>query len=455
VEFQSGITVQNLNEQLLSMGLAIKNMGGFDGQTWAGVMSTSTHGSGIHLGPLVDSVRSLVLITTNKLDSDKREGSVFIYRIESASSPMTNPKVYKNSKIKLIQNNDIFYSVIVSMGTMGIIYSTVIEVRSKFYIYERRYTSNWEELIKDNKMGELLHAHPHVEFMVSSYPKETGLHSSLVTVRDECPPDQKCEKPFNTQFGRCLLKIISNLIIAEQTAGLTLHPHHFVGFNEQSITALTGEYVDLSYKVFHLGDLSGRLGYGIEFMVPLEGGSIENLITVMNEIFKFAEENRLAERYSSTPLGIRFVRGSPAYLSMMHGSDLWATIEVDMQLHTEGGTGFLQRLQRRLYHKFRGHKLVRFHWGLDMENFGRNYLTHMYPYYPKWEAVYKQFNRDHIFDNPWTLRMGLDRTGEEEMAEKANLLCSGELYSEDSGVGVPSRAGEKAVEMLSYSTSDD
>jgi len=285
--------------------------------------------------------------------------------------------------------------------------------------------------------------------------QDTTAHSSPPEMN--APLMRSATTPLILNLVVTFLQIISTLLPVQQTIGATLfHTHCSVGIIETAIKALAGEYVDLSYKVFNLGDLEGKLGYGIEMMVPLEGGTIDNLITVMNEIFAFAEENRLAERYHSTPLALRFVKGSPAYLSMMHGSDLWVTIEVDMQLLTEGGTGYLQRLQRRLYHKFRGHKLVRFHWGLDMENFGRNYLSHMYPYYPKWEAVYKQFNRDHIFDNAWTLRMGLDRTGEEEMEHKANLLCSGDLYrSEDSGVGVPSKAGEKAVEMDSYATSDD
>ena len=42
--------------------LALPNMGGYDAQTIAGVVSTSTHGSGLGWGPFPDLVRSLDLV---------------------------------------------------------------------------------------------------------------------------------------------------------------------------------------------------------------------------------------------------------------------------------------------------------------------------------------------------------------------------------------------------------
>src|SRR4029077_2989307 len=47
VRVQAGMTIAELNSHLHRLKLALPNMGGFDGQTVAGVISTSTHGSGI------------------------------------------------------------------------------------------------------------------------------------------------------------------------------------------------------------------------------------------------------------------------------------------------------------------------------------------------------------------------------------------------------------------------
>ena len=39
-------------------------MGGYDGQTVGGVISTATHGSGLRFGPITDDLRSLDVVTS-------------------------------------------------------------------------------------------------------------------------------------------------------------------------------------------------------------------------------------------------------------------------------------------------------------------------------------------------------------------------------------------------------
>ena len=60
---ESGITIKALNTALDKAKRALANMGAYDGQTLAGAISTGTHGTGIGLGPIASSVRSLVLIS--------------------------------------------------------------------------------------------------------------------------------------------------------------------------------------------------------------------------------------------------------------------------------------------------------------------------------------------------------------------------------------------------------
>ena len=47
------------------MGKALINMGAYTGQTLAGVISTSTHGSGISLGAFPSYVRVIILVDEN------------------------------------------------------------------------------------------------------------------------------------------------------------------------------------------------------------------------------------------------------------------------------------------------------------------------------------------------------------------------------------------------------
>ena len=78
------MTIAELNAYLQGRELALPNMGGFDGQTVAGVISTSTHGSGIAFGPLSDFVRSLDIVAAG--------GTV--YRIEPDDGP-SDPEAYR------------------------------------------------------------------------------------------------------------------------------------------------------------------------------------------------------------------------------------------------------------------------------------------------------------------------------------------------------------------------
>ena len=56
VEVVAGTTIAELNRDLWARGLSIPNLGGYDGQTVAGVLATGTHGSALSRGPLFEMV---------------------------------------------------------------------------------------------------------------------------------------------------------------------------------------------------------------------------------------------------------------------------------------------------------------------------------------------------------------------------------------------------------------
>src|SRR5262249_39642548 len=63
VNVEAGITVREVNAALDTKRLALRNMGGWDAQTAAGVISTATHGSGLDYGSSASFVRSMVMVT--------------------------------------------------------------------------------------------------------------------------------------------------------------------------------------------------------------------------------------------------------------------------------------------------------------------------------------------------------------------------------------------------------
>ena len=132
-------------------GLALLNMGGYDGQTIAGVIATSTHGSGLGFGPFPDYVRSLDLVASG--------GRV----------------------LRFDRGDDGFDAVACGMGCMGIVDSLVLEVRPRFWLRERRVVRTWEEVRPE--LDDRIATEEHLELFLNPY----GGHEVLETTRTEAP----------------------------------------------------------------------------------------------------------------------------------------------------------------------------------------------------------------------------------------------------------------------------
>src|SRR5207248_3199949 len=144
----AGIRIKELNAYLDGRGLALSNMGGYDHQTIAGVISTSTHGSGITFGPLNDFVRSLDIVAAG--------GAV--YRIEPSDGP-TDRDAYAahfGDRRTLVQDDHWFHAVAVGMGCMGVICTVMLEVEPRYYLREVREFHTWEKVRADLVDGGVL-----------------------------------------------------------------------------------------------------------------------------------------------------------------------------------------------------------------------------------------------------------------------------------------------------------
>ena len=120
IEVEAGIKIHDLNEQLDKKKLCISTMGGIDHQSLAGALSTGTHGSSMGFGTMAEMIKSIVLVSQDLKDPDK----VAVYRIEKKSNQVTEKD---DSVDHLIIDDDVFNSAAVCFGTMGIIYSYVME----------------------------------------------------------------------------------------------------------------------------------------------------------------------------------------------------------------------------------------------------------------------------------------------------------------------------------------
>ncbi len=394
VHVENGIRIKDLNKYLQSKKLALLNMGAFDAQTIVGVISTSTHGSGITLGPIASSVASIVLVGDDGM----------IYRIEPEKG-ITDPVKYKARfpDNKLIQSDDWFNSVLVSMGCMGIFYSVILKVTDSYYLKEERANKEgeryWEELKQGDKIAKLLNENRHLEIWINPYQID-GKHNCLVTKRN-IYIHKKSEKLTSGNTARH--KVTEWLILVFKRLPSIMFRLFYkktpqlLKWSMNSIIDYDG-YIDKSYEVLNLGNANYIKGYSGEYAVSLENNLF---IEAADKIIELAEKNKeIGEIYHTAPISLRFVKECSGYLSMMNGENK-CLIEIPLLVKTQGRFQILDKIEHELFKLGK----IRPHWG-HYHNLSEETIKQLYPNLNKWLGIYKQLNKNGTFNNTFTDRCG-------------------------------------------------
>jgi hypothetical protein len=149
VHFEAGIRIADLCEQLDQLGLAMPTLGGSNGQSLVGAISTSTHGSDWQQPPFPDLVRAVHLVTV---------GGQELW-IESASQPLTRSDaalvaVLPCGTVQVVRDDRIFNAVRVACGRFGVIYSVVLEVRRQFRVVQAVTTPSAASVLQALRDGQ-------------------------------------------------------------------------------------------------------------------------------------------------------------------------------------------------------------------------------------------------------------------------------------------------------------
>jgi hypothetical protein len=381
---ESGITIRQLNDALAAAGLALINMGGYDGQTIAGATSTGTHGSGIELGPLCDVIESLEIVP-----ADGR-----LYRIEP-SIGITEPAAFarRHPDVQLLQDDKAFYSVIVGIGCMGVITSVILRVTEKYWLTERRWTSPWPEVRAALAKGDVIREHRHYEVLVNPHPLD-GVNLCLITARDPAVPPVR-ESPF---LERNFLVALGSLL---PPGVLEPEPDKAPQTLNLALKLLAREpYTRISYEVFNIGAPNNIQAVSAELALPMEGN---RYLEAIDRFLELAEKQRaIGGRCHSSPVSLRFVKASKAYLAPQSGRDT-CMMEIIFGKGTVGANELIY-----LYENELSRYGARPHWGqLNSVTGGHAVLRKMYPRYDSWLETYKRFNTNHIFDSAFAKRVGI------------------------------------------------
>jgi hypothetical protein len=388
VRVGAGTTIDAINLLLDKENLALENISAFGGQTIAGAVNTATHGSGKDFGPICDQVESVTLCAAD----DTR------YRIERTSGGPTDPRSYTGPHT-LIQDDDVFHSVVVGLGCMGVVEDLVLRVVDAFPLTEVRVRTTWNEVKALLRAGRLL-VHRHDELVVNPYTLD-GENTCVWTQRTEAV----APNPLSVQRRRS--RIIGDLLLgATEVAGQVMAT--LPGLAPHLVEALTAAYVDTtprggkSFDVLNLGPADSVRGVAAEIAFLMPNGDAEALIGAIDAIIQRANDPRRAHDYLHTaPMGVRFTRASPHYLAMQHGDpakDIVGLVE-ELALYDAHREACIDAFQRDAI--ARG---GRPHWGQRNQLMG-GIMTAPTPAYPKvgaWLRARKRFDPQGRFDNEMT-----------------------------------------------------
>jgi hypothetical protein len=384
-ETGGGTKVDHLMMALNEYGLALMNKGGSGIQAISGAIATSTHGSGIGIGPLSGMVKSMTMVG--------KGGQ--LYRIEPHQG-VTDPALFNEGadvreyNIKLIQDDGIFNSFTVGIGSMGIIFSLILEVQEEYNLYEERKLWDWDKLKAQMQEGDLftfVNAHRHFEVLINPYIEEgptsemENKRKCLVTTRNY---SKSSRVPENAQKAR---NYISSFVSGIAISG-RLSPWVF-NKNSTSVPRLTnnslkrlvdhaekgGGFAGPSYEILDqgLGELK-FYGYAIEI-----GFELDRLFEALELIFHICEEGKEYGHYLAAPFSLRFVKQCPAHLSMMNKADM-CMIELVSVKGVTGTISLLMRLERELL-RIGGVP----HWGLSLLPWTKETVEKAFPRFQAWK----------------------------------------------------------------------
>ncbi|HEV7562192.1 MAG TPA: FAD-binding protein [Solirubrobacterales bacterium] len=382
----AGTHLRTLNPALWEMGLALRNMGGYDAQTIAGVISTSTHGSGLAFGPFPDAVRSLELVVSG--------GRAL--RLEPGDGP-TDPATFADAELELVQDDERFAAAVCGLGTVGLLYRVMIEVREKFWLKEVRTLDTWERVKSTLTADGILAGDGHYELFVNPYPGDDGEHRLLVTMRTEAPepidptPDKDERNPLTELLSGSPLTAWALRLAARYMPKLIVG-----GFDDTLERMCDPDYTNVSYKVFNIGEANKLPAYSMELGVKVDGTHIE----AVDRILEIAAERAEEGVFHTSPFSLRFVAPSRAYASMMYEQPTMMT-ELIMVAESRGGVGLLIGYEDAL-----ADLGVRPHWG-QINAIEPGQPARLYPRWEQWMAVEREYNASGVFNSPFTARVGI------------------------------------------------
>jgi hypothetical protein len=321
------MSVNAVNRELGRRSLALQTSGASDGQSFAGAMATGTHGADVKVGALHDTVLAVHLVVSPTL-------SVLIQASHGGLTDRAAQTLgaWFGIPCTLMSDDGLFRAARVHLGSLGIVLNVIVEAVALYYLERHRSPhreadSRWRDVISTRRPSGADPSHSsdpdYVQLILNPYPPEPG-HEPRAWVTS------MRKVPFHGQSGVITrptdLSLKSD--IADVLPGLVhLYEHDIELPGNPVLRAVTTAQMRTLYggSVTASSALPGAMFgppdfLGIDFD-PLRGASAEYVVdaaqalSAVNLILHTLETQAGASNQYLGGLGVRFVRGSDAWLA--------------------------------------------------------------------------------------------------------------------------------------------
>lgn len=306
----AGATLWAVSEALAERGLGLKTLGGYGGERVGGALATGTHGSSIYSGPICDWVRSLDVVWRG-----------VPVRVEPDDGP-TEPNAFAQSAAHrgwlLVQDDELFHTARISYGTMGVVFSVLLEVAPRYHLEEKRVPVPLPEVrdemraVVEGRAGHVFERAWSAEYYFNLYSKDPAMLATRVTrTIIERPRAMSKRSTFDDKVFRFL-------------RFFGIDPGRFFSFFFRlvpsfvptalafTIKQLNETYSNRSDRVYDMGSINLVGTLVQETAIPAE-----RLDAYLDDAFALAK--RLFEdghKSLTSPIGVRFVKPSEAPLAV-------------------------------------------------------------------------------------------------------------------------------------------
>ena len=154
----AGVTVSQAIEYLREQNMALADNGGWTGQTIVGAVMTGTHGSDLNFPPIIRAIHFVM--------SDGRQ-----YVFEPKGGRFQQGDF--GNEVTLVQDDDEFYSSVVTVGSLGVVVRILFEPLPYYYVFQKVVKSTVPKLLA-GELDEFRAEYENINIVINPFNSEVG-----------------------------------------------------------------------------------------------------------------------------------------------------------------------------------------------------------------------------------------------------------------------------------------